>query len=366
MSSEETSGSTPPPQPSGGFKYVSFVLFAVALGWFTWVFVSTLPASVQAQNVGVAPFILQQQSQGFVVQGPTIQGWDSPRVDVKVGDRVLAIDGTTLDSALSEMDVQKLQTAPLNQLVEWEVQTGDQAARKISFEYPHSAVSEQLKAFGVSNAEQIAIGIFLGTRGLKTLLFTGAAIVIFAARRKSLPNLALVTGFAAYGLGLGPSVGLSGEYSDQVMPLLYLSQFFVFAGGGYGILAYPNGRLITVWAKLFALLWFGVAVFLFGPEVAPILGMEGAFEGFALPYLTSRKIQLVFWLGAFANLLIRYGRYATAIERMEIRWVLWAFAFCVITNSCTIFGLIPNPIGQELLTGLFFRLFLRLPRLRLS
>ena len=365
MANDSVRSGTPSDSQSPALTVFYGFLFAACLIGFGWSFISMLPASLQSIQQGTAPYMVESGQDGLVIVGQPPSAWKDDEVGIEIGDRILAIGGEPVLPPLSEDDLISLLTAPVTEEVTWTVQTGSDPLRKVRLRYPHSHTSERLRQWGVPKPYQLPVLMFVGSRGLRTLLVTIAAFILFFRRKKSLADTALACAVVAFGFGRGLGM-MRGVYPDDLQPWLALSYFVTFAAGGYGVLTFPDGRFAAGWIKVLAALWIATAVLILGPSFAPLLGLGDLVGDNVLSKLDQRKIQLIFWASAFVAIFYRYVKHASALERMGMRWLIWAFAIAVPAAAITQLQLVPNPIGNEFFMWVAFPLGMTLVPLALA
>jgi signal transduction histidine kinase len=93
---------------------------------------------------------------------------------------------------------------------------------------------------------------------------------------------------------------------------------------------FPNGRFEPGWTRWLFLLWclFFVVIFTINPKLlsdTAVLPNTRSLKDAALVFTSS-----LWYLAAIAGQIVRYRRYATAVEKQQMKWVLFGFALTVI------------------------------------
>lgn len=253
--------------------------------------------------------ILTQNLKGEVVITPymtSVAGY----AGILEGDVLVSVNGTSVSSVEQG---KKLLSGEPGTPVKVEVRTGNFPTRLITLTRA-GQLGQLFSRFGITGG--VAVGYVMANEILFAIICAGIGLVIFL--RRSDDWMALLASITFITLLIGISFPVS-AFNDQMRGTPYLTLFniwFSFCVGLMPIFMYlfPTGQFVprlTMYLTGIIILWAILAIFF--PMIYPWYMSRTNATIALLPILGT---------GAFA-LFYRYRYDSDAIQRMQIRWIVW-------------------------------------------
>jgi len=289
-------------------RIIWLVITFIALGLFTAGLTPKYDNSKELYQSDIQG-ILMQNLKGEVVVIPYGTG-AAIYAGILEDDVLVSVNGTSVSSV---EQAKRLLSGEPGTPVKVEVRTGNFPTRLITLTRG-GQLGQLFSRFGITG--RVAVGYIMANEILFALICAGIGLLIFL--RRSDDWMALLASITFITLLIGLSFPVS-AFTEQMRGTRYLTLFNLWFSFGVGLMPiffylFPTGRFVPRWTRYFT-------------SIIILWEILGIFFPMLYPWNMSRMYATVALLpilgtGAFA-LFYRYRYHSDAIQRTQIRWIVW-------------------------------------------
>ena len=307
------------------------ITWTVVMLGLLFILVSAVPGYWAKCFAGQSPYELQGVDGELRVSAVSPLDREPDGQVLEVGQRVVSIDGATVDARMGRQALDALTHGPPGSLHTWVVEGSSGEPAEVQVLYEHSALARDLHSW-VSNAVRVSGSLTAFPQLLRSLITLLAALVLglFAITRGKHTLIPVSLGLAAYGARAGLEEGLHPDWHFALQDIAGLMASVAVA---YALLALPSGALRLRWSRALLVFWVGMELLVLDPLLLPWEGLR------ASPWEWPARLALI-CLG-LASMLYRYLRQSTPQEQAQIQWLAYGAVCCLAsfaTNELNLLG----------------------------